>query len=126
MSEERLYTVEEAGSMLDDLRERLPRIREARNELLASAERIEGRATGNGGGGEGRGYWKAMRSLRTDVEYLSERSIVLRDPDTGLVDFPAERNGRPIFLCWRLGEGGIGYWHDEDAGFTGRKPLESK
>ncbi|MGH7625185.1 MAG: DUF2203 domain-containing protein [Gemmatimonadaceae bacterium] len=43
--------------------------------------------------------------------------------DAGLVDFPGEIAGRHIFLCWRMGEHAVGYWHDVDAGFAGRQPL---
>ncbi|HUX86133.1 MAG TPA: DUF2203 family protein [Chloroflexota bacterium] len=41
----------------------------------------------------------------------------------GLVDFPAERDGRVVYLCWRRGEDQIHYWHELDAGFAGRQPL---
>jgi hypothetical protein len=40
------------------------------------------------------------------------------------VDFPAERDGRPVYLCWRLGEPSVQFWHEIDAGFVGRRPLE--
>jgi len=43
--------------------------------------------------------------------------------DAGLVDFPAEMDGRPVYLCWRLGEHAVDHWHEIDAGFTGRQPL---
>jgi hypothetical protein len=49
---------------------------------------------------------------------------VLRDVDSGLVDFPARvRGGRTVFLCWRLGEPEIAFWHGTNEGFAGRKPL---
>ena len=47
----------------------------------------------------------------------------LSDIETGLIDFPALANGRPIWLCWRCGEDGIGWWHDVNVGFAGRRPL---
>ncbi|HSC33100.1 MAG TPA: DUF2203 domain-containing protein [Gemmatimonadaceae bacterium] len=43
--------------------------------------------------------------------------------DAGLVDFPAEMDGRPVYLCWRLGEPAVDHWHEIDAGFAGRQPL---
>lgn len=45
--------------------------------------------------------------------------------DLGLVDFPGEIDGRPVFLCWRLGEPAVQYWHDRDSGYEGRQPLAS-
>jgi hypothetical protein len=54
---------------------------------------------------------------------LEALGIVLKDRRLGLVDFPGEIHGRRVWLCWRLGEPAIQYWHDLDAGFAGRQPL---
>ena len=51
-------------------------------------------------------------------------ALGLRDISSGLIDFPALANGRPVWLCWRLGEGQIAWWHATDEGFSARKPLE--
>ncbi len=61
--------------------------------------------------------------MQADVEWLDERGIVLRDIPTGLLDFPALVSGRQAWLCWRLGEDRVGFWHDADEGFVGRRPL---
>jgi hypothetical protein len=49
---------------------------------------------------------------------------ILKDINTGLVDFPTVRKGREVFLCWQHGEPEIAFWHDVDAGFAGRQPLD--
>ena len=54
---------------------------------------------------------------------LEELGIVLKDRRLGLVDFPGEIDGRRVWLCWRLGEPSVQYWHDLDAGYAGRQPL---
>jgi hypothetical protein len=54
---------------------------------------------------------------------LEELGIQLKDRRMGLVDFPSEMGGKHVLLCWRLGEGEVQYWHDEDAGYAGRQPL---
>jgi hypothetical protein len=54
---------------------------------------------------------------------LGELGVEFKAFDVGLVDFPGERDGRPIYLCWRLGEPEVEYWHELDAGFAGRQPL---
>ncbi|MCL6641122.1 MAG: DUF2203 domain-containing protein [Candidatus Rokubacteria bacterium] len=61
--------------------------------------------------------------MEAAVQQLVDWDISLRDIATGLVDFPALANGRQIWLCWRLGEDEIGWWHELDAGFAGRRPL---
>jgi hypothetical protein len=121
--EGRFYTVEEANATLDRLREALPRIQEAREEILRSGTRVRERAGTNGGGEEGAAYMDAMSILRREVERLAEDDIILRDADAGLVDFPSLREGRVVQLCWRLDEDQVSHWHEVDAGFGARKPL---
>ena len=121
---ERRFTVEEANAELERLRVSLTRIREARQVVLRSGELVQKTAASNGGGREGEAYWNALRTLREELEGLAADGIVLRDAESGLVDFPAEREGRLIQLCWRQGEERVAYWHEIDAGFGNRKPLE--
>jgi hypothetical protein len=121
---DRVYTVEEADAMLPELRERLERIRASRQVLLRSAEVVKERVASDGGGAHGgREYWDAQVALREDIERLAELDILLRDPETGLVDFPGERDGRRVWLCWLAGEERVGHWHELDTGFAGRQPL---
>lgn len=124
MTDERTYAVADADSMLPELRERLPRVREARAVMFAAARLVDDRTAGDGGGtAVDPDYWRAQTTLRAEIEWLAEHDIVLRDPETGLVDFPAERDGRRVWLCWRLGEETVAHWHELEAGFLARKPL---
>ena len=60
------------------------------------------------------------------IREIRDLGIEYRLPlDAGLVDFPGERAGRRIFLCWRFGEERITHWHEVDAGFAGRKPVST-
>jgi hypothetical protein len=121
---ERRYSVEEADATLPDLRERLARIRAARQTMLREAEVVRDRVVVDGGGTNvDRSYWASTDTLRSELEHLAAESILLRDPETGLVDFPGEREGEPVYLCWRLGEDRVGHWHPLDTGFSGRRPL---
>ena len=61
--------------------------------------------------------------MQADVAWLDDRGIVLRDIATGLLDFPALAGGRQVWLCWRLGEDRVEFWHGTEEGFAGRKPL---
>ena len=67
---------------------------------------------------------EAFLALREALAQLQEAEVVLRDLDRGLVDFPALQDGREVYLCWlEQEEDRIGYWHDVEEGFAGRKPL---
>lgn len=121
--EERLFTIDEANATLDELRSRLPRLREARQRLIDTSEQITSAVEVDGGGVEGSDWFRAQESLKTELLWLAGRGILIRDPETGLIDFPAERDGRRVFLCWRLGEEQVAWYHDEQTGFSGRRPL---
>jgi hypothetical protein len=123
VSTERRFTREEANALLPTLRETLPRVKEARQVVLDGGERIRRSVSRNGGGQVGKEYMEALSTLRREIEALAAEGIVLRDPETGLVDFPSEREGRDVFLCWRLGEGDVAFWHGPEGGFAGRKPV---
>lgn len=63
--------------------------------------------------------------LREFVEELERLGVELKGPD-GLCDFPSLLEGRPIYLCWRLGEPEVLYWHDRQSGYAGRQPLKPR
>jgi hypothetical protein len=120
---ERRFTIDEANAELEELRVRLPRLREARQRLIDTSERITSAVGIDGGGVEGSDWFRAQESLKAELLWLADRGILLRDPETGLIDFPAERDGTRVLLCWRLGEDEVAWYHDEQSGFSGRKPL---
>ena len=123
MSEEREFTVQEAEALLPELGAALIQIRQARQGVLAGAEHIRRSAPANGGGAPGAAYWEATATLRREVEWVLGLGVILRDAESGLVDFPSRRDGQPILLCWRLGEERVAWWHGHDSGFAGRRPL---
>ena len=101
--------------------------------MLAARQRIvDGRQTwqpvlekaqGNGGGAHAKELFLDTNRIQLTLEQINGWGIVIKDVDTGLVDFPHLRNGNEVYLCWRLGEPEVGYWHDIDSGFAGRQPL---
>jgi hypothetical protein len=105
--------------------ETITRLRSARAGLSDEEARDALAEAGpqNGGGSPGRLVSEAFVELRAALRQLQEAEVVLRDLDRGLVDFPAVRDGREVYLCWLEGEPEIGHWHDLEAGFDGREPL---
>jgi hypothetical protein len=69
---------------------------------------------------------KLVAQLQEAVNQIQETGCVVKDLDEGLVDFPALREGEEVYLCWKLGEERIAYWHGMEEGFAGRKPLEGE
>jgi hypothetical protein len=123
---ERHFTRAEANALLPRLTDLLNRLREAKDELTDAEahEALAEAAPANGGGGEGRQVGVAFLEVRRLLEVLQQSGIVLRDIDRGLVDFPAVIDEREVYLCWELGEDDVGYWHDMEAGYGGREPLD--
>jgi hypothetical protein len=64
--------------------------------------------------------------LKDSLEKIQEIGCLIKDIDEGLIDFPSMRGGQEVYLCWKLGEDRIGYWHGMEEGFAGRKPLEDE
>jgi hypothetical protein len=122
---ERHYSLDEANAALAAVAQLLERLRSARQRLSDSEAREALSEAGptNGGGEPGRTVSEAFLALRDGLVELREREVVLRDLERGLVDFPAIRDGREIYLCWEEGEEEIAFWHEPDTGFAGRKPL---
>ncbi len=115
--------VEELGTILEALRKD--------RDTIAKVQRSLEQAHGSDGNGESHDELdqrreqmaSTIRRMETAVRQIDAWGISLRDIGTGLVDFPALVNGRPIWLCWKLGESNIAWWHELDAGVAGRKPL---
>jgi hypothetical protein len=67
---------------------------------------------------------KLAEELARTVDEIQQTGCLVKDLETGLVDFPSWRGGEKVYLCWKLGEARIGYWHGIEEGFAGRKPLD--
>jgi hypothetical protein len=67
-----------------------------------------------------------LSQVQDEIQRIQQTGGVVKDLDEGLVDFPALVEGEEVFLCWKLGEERIRYWHGLEEGFAGRKPLEDE
>ena len=131
----RLFTQEEANAALPDVRPLVERLVEDRRTLVAlgnELEAVQALIGGNGGsldpsrvGELQEAVAHAAAALAAIVDEIQGLGAQVKDLDSGLVDFPARHpeSGDTVLLCWQLGELEVGYWHDLEAGFAGRKPL---
>ena len=130
---DRHYTLEEAEASLPWVRDAINAMRVATAELLDAraklgalleAIRSNGGSTHEEEVDEARSRVKrSTTALRLPLEEFDERGIIIRDLQRGLIDFPAMREGREVYLCWLYGEERIDFWHEIDTGFAGRQPL---
>jgi hypothetical protein len=67
---------------------------------------------------------QASQKLLETIDQIQQTGCVVKDLDVGLVDFPSRRGDEEVYLCWKLGEDHIGFWHGIEEGFAGRKPLD--
>lgn len=129
----RTFSLAEANALLPQLKVLLEDLVRRRREALRAGAQLKGalQKAGHNGGGESAGTAYGSleafaRRFKATQELLEAHGVLLKDVDRGLVDFPAVRNGRPVYLCWQLGEGRVAWWHDREAGFAGRQPLSDE
>jgi hypothetical protein len=67
-----------------------------------------------------------MQQVKSALEQIQSTGCVVKDLEIGLLDFPARLNNKEVFLCWRLGEDRIRFYHGLEEGFAGRKPLDPR
>ncbi len=123
----RKYTVDEANAMLPEVRRVLTNLRDVwltGGPERTAFERVQASdASPVKVSLAHQRLISALWEVQPMVAWLRSRDISLRDPASGLIDFFSEIDGEDGFLCWRLGEGEIGYWHGTDEGFANRRPL---
>jgi hypothetical protein len=129
----KFYTVDEANATLPLLRSILRDITELAHELRERNERLN-RVQVPAGATLGDAHREELKEMHAELERGQERmrefeqelknlNVELKDYFTGLIDFPCWLDGRAVYLCWRLGESEIAFWHELDSGFAGRKRL---
>src|SRR5262249_1422964 len=130
----RRFTPREANDELAEIRplvEQLVSHRQEQQRLQTERQKLATRIAGNGGGIDASELGKLEEAERAErieiarcVNAIHERGAIVKDLDTGLVDFPALRDGEEILLCWQLGEDEVAFWHGLEEGFAGRKRLD--
>src|SRR5262245_8578212 len=127
MDARKYFTVEEANRLIPQVKAMIDQLRQGQLHLQKqrpTAEAIAQQSGGNGGGSEAGAYLSTyLHVMARGLGQLQGMGILLKDLERGLVDFPYQRDGREVYLCWKYGEERIDYWHDTDSGYSGRQPL---
>jgi hypothetical protein len=126
----RYFGIDEANAVLADARPVLEELRDDRDRVAEVQATLQRDRENNGSAEHAeqlavleQELRELVRRMQRAVAQIDEWGITLREIGTGLIDFPALANGRPIWLCWRLGEGDIEWWHEANVGFDQRQPL---
>jgi hypothetical protein len=133
----RRFTLEEAKSLLPDIEKAMREVvslksefEQAQNELQAITQRVM--MLGGVLVDRQAVYLIKLRRdtsaerLKAAVHQIQQTGCIIKDLDLGLIDFPTLFRGEEVYLCWKLGEPGIEFWHGVDEGFAGRKPINEE
>lgn len=122
------FTLQEANETLNIIRPLMEEVQQIREKILQNQPEawpaIE-RAAGNGGNRALSNMVQDFEKLDALIHRIQAMDVLVKDINLGLLDFPALRNGREVYLCWQYGEGDIAFWHEIEAGFAGRQPIAS-
>jgi hypothetical protein len=129
----KLYTLEEANAMLPLLRSILRDVTVLQADLRERYERLVRLQKTDGMDKVHRDevqqmiedFERAQEKMREYEFELEKLSVELKDYDTGLIDFRHMKDGREVYLCWKLGEAEVAHWHELNAGFSGRQKIVS-
>jgi hypothetical protein len=130
---EHVFTPDEANAALPELRPLVEAMVAAKRALDEAQEQRDGvarRIAGNGGGippaelaAMDATVETAAAELASAIGRVQATGVLVKDLDSGLVDFPAKRDGEDVLLCWQLGEDEVAFWHGLEDGYAGRQPL---
>ena len=124
---ERTFTVSEANHLIPQLHTRFTSIQRAKAILLQTKQEIQkasAQARYGGGSSVGHLYISGLQQVGTNLQAIHELGVLVKDVDIGLCDFPHLRDGRVVYLCWKLGEDEVRWWHETTTGYKDRCPLE--
>jgi hypothetical protein len=121
--DDKLYSVEEANQLLPYLAPTLVELREKYEEAARIRLAVAQAASTNGGSPDRDDWARTLARVSELLERIEQWGLDLRDVSTGLIDFPTVIDGDEAYLCWRLGEAEIAWWHSPEDGFVGRRPL---
>jgi hypothetical protein len=121
------FTLDEANAALKVIRPLIEQILSIRDAILEKQPEVWPaieRSAGNGGNATLSKIADSFGKLDELVHKVLATGVQVKDINTGLLDFPAWRQDHEVYLCWKHGEDKIGFWHEVEAGYAGRRPIE--
>lgn len=122
----RYFSVDQANQLLEVIKPLAGEMLSIRGTLLEIQPKLESalnKAVNNGGSLVSQRALIAFDSLKDVLSQIQQYDVLVKDVNSGLIDFPSIRGDEVVFLCWQYGEDRIEHWHEVEAGFKGRKPL---
>ena len=123
----KLFSIQEANDLLPFLRQSLARIHQELRGirgLVTEVQPAQRQAHFGGGSLYGPAFIRHVLTFQQYARQVQSAGIQVKDYDLGLCDFPYDLDGHIVYLCWKLGEEDVRWWHEIDAGFAGRQPLD--
>jgi hypothetical protein len=126
MLHQRHYTAEQANALLPQVRVTVRRLQNAKRVLQDEGFDTGFATLADAVGGAFPGLVRAQAAVAATLgfEHLEELDLLVRDLEAGLIDFPALRDGREVYLCWQVEESEVGHWHAAETGYPSRLPLD--
>ncbi|MGW8319383.1 MAG: DUF2203 domain-containing protein [Candidatus Promineifilaceae bacterium] len=122
----RYFTVEEANSLLPEIEPLMARLLERRAKVVRQRREISDileNGTSDVGGAVPSALVQDFIVIERLVRRIRSYGCIIKDVNTGLIDFLSERDGREVFLCWRYGEPRVEFFHELHSGFLGREHV---
>jgi hypothetical protein len=125
----RYFTLAEARAALPQVKALMEQAQNAKRTINALRPEVwpaMRNAASNGGNVQAGELFQTYQTLEAGIKGILGMGVLVKDVESGLVDFLGRRTGREIYLCWRYGEDDIEYWHDLTAGYAGRQPIDEQ
>jgi len=124
----RYFTLPEANEVLNLIRPLMDEVQAIRVKILKNQPEawpaIE-KSAGNGGNRALSNMVQDFEKFDALIHRIQDTDVLIKDINLGLLDFPALKDGREVYLCWQYGEEDIAFWHEIETGYAGRQPIDS-
>ena len=125
---QKYFTLQEANETLNVIRPLMDEVQAIRLKILKNQPEawpaIE-KSAGNGGNRALSNMVQDFEKFDTLIHQIQATDVLIKDVNLGLLDFPALKDGREVYLCWQYGEDDIAFWHEIEAGYAGRQSIDS-